>query len=128
MKACLAASVSLLLIWLAAALYMEHKRDRLEAEYKERSELLGRYRALRSVWSEKERKEAAKRFETMLRLYGIRPEVTRKTDRKIYDFELDAKQVDTVLNKLLNSTLAIETFEARRKDDHTLHVKTGVSP
>jgi hypothetical protein len=119
---------SLLLLWITAALYIDRKRDSLEKEYQERSRLVGRYHALKEVWSEKAQKKAAKRFETMLRLYGIRPEVTRKTDRKIYDFELDAKQVDTVLNKLLNSTLAIETFEARRKDDHTLHVKTGVSP
>ncbi|BDY13460.1 hypothetical protein [Hydrogenimonas cancrithermarum] len=127
MRPYLIALFSLSLLWITAALYMDSQKNTLEKEYHKRSTLVGRYHALKEVWSEKAQREALKRFETMLRLYGIQPKVAKKTNKKIYRFELDAKRVDTVLNKLLNSTLAIETFEVRRKDGHTLSVEVGVS-
>ncbi|WP_456323385.1 hypothetical protein [Hydrogenimonas sp.] len=126
MRIYIIAFFSLSLLWITAALYMDHNKSALEKEYRKRSVLIGRYHSLEKMYSKKAQKEALKRFGTMLRLYGVKPKVTKNGNKKIYDFNLDVKHADTVLNKLLNSGLVIEMFEVQRVDGHSLHVKVGV--
>jgi len=116
-----------LLIWLGVAHYMASQKEQLEKSYHTRSQLLARYHHLQSKWSAKAQKEAIKRFDTLLRLYHIQPQITKQRNKKIYTFILDREKAETILNKLLNSNLAIDRFTIERKDDQHLSVTIGVT-
>ena len=127
MKAIPLSVVSLLVVWLAAAGFIEYKTNQIEKEYQEKRALTGQYESLKRTWSEKSQKRALKKFETMLRLYRVTPTIQKRHGQKIFTFTLEKKNADTVLNKLLNSNLAISLFRVRRIDDQHLEVKVGVS-
>ncbi len=116
----------LLLLWGAAALYLEKKSERAEREYLEKAELTGRYEALRSLWSPKARREARTQVEKMLGIYGITPKTQKRGNLKSYLFTVDAKRVDTILGKILGSNLTITSFTARKSGDDTLEVRLEI--
>jgi len=119
--------IALSLLWSALAYYMTSQKEQLEKSYQSRSELLARYQSLQSKWSTKAQKEAIKRFETLLRLNHIQPQITKQRSQKLYQFTLDRRRADTILNKILNSNLALDKFTIEHKDDQHLSVTIGVT-
>ena len=83
--------------------------------------MLHHYESLRKRWSQKSQRALQKRLETMLRIYNIRPEVTKHKGRKIYRFTLPQKRTDTVLGKILNMPLVLLRFVVEKSD--ASHVK-----
>jgi len=112
---------ALLLTWGAAAFVVESKTEALQKEYRERSQLLQRYESLKKRWSQKSQRTLQKRLDTMLRIYNVRPEVTKRKGRKIYRFTLPQKRTDTVLGKILNMPLVLLRFAVEKSD--ASHVK-----
>lgn len=112
---------ALLLTWGAAAFVVESKTEALQKEYRERSQLLQRYESLKKRWSQKSQRTLQQRLDTMLRIYNVRPEVTKRKGRKIYRFTLPQKRTDTVLGKILNMPLVLLRFAVEKSD--ASHVK-----
>ena len=112
---------ALLLTWGAAAFVVESKTEALQKEYRERSQLLQRYESLKKRWSQKSQRTLQKRLDTMLRIYNVRPEITKRKGRKIYRFTLPQKRTDTVLGKILNMPLVLLRFAVEKSD--ASHVK-----
>ncbi len=117
----------ILAVWIGAALYLENRTSGLQEEFLRKKEITGRYEALRAMWSEKAQKQALKQMETLLRMYSVKPKTEKRGGKKIYTFTLDAAKADKVLTKLLNSTLAIKTFSAKRIADNSLEVRVEVA-
>ncbi len=126
MKRIGAAAFVILLIWIGTAFYLEKKSTEKEREYFRKQQLLRHYETLKGKWSEKSQRRAMKKFVTMLRLYNIKPIIKKKGGRKKFIFVLGKREADIVLGKLLNSDLAIESFDIRKKDDRHLEVSVGV--
>ncbi|WP_300363330.1 hypothetical protein [Hydrogenimonas sp.] len=126
-KVSLASIAALLVVWIAGALFIDHKTAAAEKAYREKHILIGRYESLKDLWSEKSQRHALKKFKTLLRLYGITPDIRKRRNRKIYTFRLEKKNADSVLTKLLNSNLAISTFKVRKIDRQHIEVSVGVS-
>lgn len=120
--------LAVLVVWGGMALYLERQIEKERSEYKKREAAVGRYEALKALWSQKAQKEAIKRLESMLRIYGIKAETKRVGGKKIYSFTVDAKRADKVLSKILNSNIAINSFSAKKVSDRELEVKIGVAP
>lgn len=112
---------ALLLTWGVAALVIENRTDALQKEYRQRSQLLQRYKSLKTRWSQKSQRTLQKRLETMLRIYNVRPDITKRKGRKIYTFTLPRKRTDTVLGKILNMPLVLLRFVVEKSDPS--HVK-----
>ncbi|WP_456450438.1 hypothetical protein [Hydrogenimonas sp.] len=119
--------VALLLVWAGAAWFIERKTTSLQHQLQERRSLMGRYETLKNRWSQKAQRKALKKFETMLRLYGIKPTVKKLRDKKLYTFTLQKKNADKVLGKLLESPLALASFEVEKLSDTQLQVRVGVA-
>ncbi len=117
----------ILAVWIGAALYLENRTSGLQEEFLRKKEITGRYEALRAMWSEKAQKQALKQMETLLRMYSVKPKTEKRGGKKIYTFTLDAAKADKVLTKLLNSTLVIKTFSAKRIADNSLEVRVEVA-
>ncbi|WP_201353972.1 hypothetical protein [Hydrogenimonas urashimensis] len=122
----LASVAALLLVWTGAALLLKSKTASAQKEYQEKSLLAGRYESLKKVWSKKSQKYAQKKLKTLLRLYSIRPEIRKKRHEKIYTFQVDRRNADAVLGKLLNSGLALSSFRVEKIDAGHLRVRVGV--
>ncbi len=120
--------LAVLVVWGGTALYLERQIEKERSEYKKREAAVGRYEALKALWSQKAQKEAIKRLESMLRIYGIKAETKRVGGKKIYSFTVDAKRADKVLSKILNGNIAINSFSAKKVSDRELEVKIGVAP
>lgn len=118
---------ALLLVWAGAAWFIEHKTLKAERELRERRTLVGRYETLQNRYSEKAQKAARKKFETMLRLYGVTPQIRKVRSTRLYIFTLDKKSADKVLNRILKSDLALSRFGVKRIDDTRLQVQVGVA-
>jgi hypothetical protein len=127
MKIVAASLAALLLVWAGAAWFIHERTAAAERELHERRALLEKYESLRDRWSEKAQRKALKKFETMLRLYGIRPEMKKRRERKVYTFVLTRKNADMVLGKTLESPLAIRKLEVERIDDGHLKVRLEVA-
>ncbi len=117
----------ILAVWIGAGIYLENRTSGVQEEFFRKKEITGRYKALRAIWSEKAQKQALKQMETMLRMYSIKPKTDKSGGKKIYTFTLDAAKADKVLTKLLNSTLVIKTFSAKRIADDSLEVRVEVA-
>ncbi len=117
----------ILMLWAVATLYLEKRTSRIQEEFLRKKEMTARYEALRGLWSEKAQKRAVKQMETLLRIYSVKPKTEKRGGKKIYTFTLDAAKADKVLTKLLNSTLIIEAFSAKRIADDSLEVRVEVA-
>ncbi len=120
--------LALIVVWGGTALYLERQIEKERIEYKKREDAIGRYEALKALWSQKAQKEAIKRVESMLRIYGIKAETKKTGGKRLYSFTVDAKRADKVLSKILNSNIAINSFSVKKVSDRELEVKIGVAP
>jgi hypothetical protein len=126
-KIALISIAALLVVWAGSAVLIEHKRAAAEASYRQKRVLTGKYESLKDQWSEKSQRHALKKFKTLLRLYGITPDIRKRRNQKLYTFKLDRENADSVLSKLLNSNLAMSSFKVRKVDDQHIEVTVGVS-
>ncbi len=99
----------------------------MQEEFFRKKEMTAKYEALKDLWSEKAQKDALKQMDTLLRIYSVKPKIVKRGGKKIYTFTLDAAKADKVLTKLLNSTLPIKTFSAKRIADNSLEVRVEVA-
>ncbi|WP_457592269.1 hypothetical protein [Hydrogenimonas sp.] len=126
LKLLAAISAAVLLVWGGGALYLQKEIAKTRKEYLQKQEVFARYDALKALWSERARKKALKQMETMLRMYGIKPEIKKSRGKKSYLFSVKAAQADKVLSKLLNSNIPIERFAAKKISEDTLEVRVEV--
>ncbi|WP_353661201.1 hypothetical protein [Hydrogenimonas sp. SS33] len=120
----LASFAALAATWIIAAAVIGQKSSQAESDYRERARLIQRYDTLKSRWSEKGQRELRSKMETLLRIYGIRPDIQKRRDRKVYTFTLTKKRADNVMNKLLHMPLAISRLSAEKSD--ATHLKVTV--
>ncbi|GEM_PF-1500049 len=116
----------ILLVWAGGAFYLNNEISKTRKEYLKKEETTARYEALKALWSEEANKKALKQMETMLRMYGIKPEVESKKGKRSYTFSVKAPQADRVLKKLLNSNIRIGRFTAKKISEDTLKVHVEV--
>ena len=126
LKTALISIAALIVTWIGVGLYIDHKRSLAEKELRQKELLHGRYETLKQAWSEKSRKRAVKKLNTLLRLYRVQPKTKKQRNQKIYTFTLEKRNADSVLNKLLNSHLVIKRFAVKKIDDQHIEVTVGV--
>ncbi|WP_457595721.1 hypothetical protein [Hydrogenimonas sp.] len=120
-------AAALLAVWALGAWLLDAKSSKLEAEYLQKRELLSRYDTLKSRWSQKAQKEARRRLETMLRLYGVKATIKKRRGKIHYDFTLGRRDADKILGRILESTLAISALKVAKKGDTALAVHLEVA-
>lgn len=122
-----AVAAAILLAWGGTAIYLEKESKTLQREYEERSKLLLEYDRLSSLYSSKAQKEALKRMERMLKMYGVSFQTKKSGGKKIYIFSLNAKNIDKIMEKVLNSSIAIESLSVKRVSNDRVDVNLGVA-
>ena len=115
-----------LLIWGAAAWWIDTKNETVQKEYRERLRLNAEFKSLEKQWSAASQRKLQHRLDTILRIYNVRPDIVKRNGRKIYRFTLPKKSVDTVLNKILNMPLLLLRFEVEKADATHLKVRLEV--
>ena len=118
--------MALALVWGGTAWIINTQTHKLRKELQTRIRLISHYESLKGQWSQKSQHNLQKRLKTLLRLYRVKPDISRRGGRKIYNFMLSEKSADTVLNKILNMPLLLLRFEVEKADATHLKVRLEV--
>lgn len=118
--------IALALVWGGTAWIINTQTHKLRRELQTRIRLISHYENLKGQWSPKSQHNLQKRLKTLLRLYRVKPDISRRGGRKIYNFMLSEKSADTVLNKILNMPLLLLRFEVEKADATHLKVRLEV--
>ena len=106
-----AAAVAILVLWGAAAYWLERDNSRLKARCLEKSRLVARYETLRGAYGTVARKEAVKRFERFLARRGIAWEEQKRQNGRLVRFSAPDRPAAEALSRLFTEHTGVKRVQ-----------------